>query len=452
MIFGGEIILNKIIFYLLLALLVITPLPYGTVDMWSTGIWELLILGLTLLWGIQALVQKKFEIVVSPIVWPMLGLVTIAIIQLIPFSSGPKQTITYDSFATKDAAVKVVILILFVLLFGSVVNSDERRQRIVTTVVMVCAAIALIGIGQSYLGKVIWPRADAGYGPFINRNHFAGFLEVGIGLAGARVVGRSIQREKLVLYICYLIVMITGLILCASRGGFLALGGIALFLALTYVPAQTASPEQKDAKGKTQFRLIGALVLLVFLAFGAMYLTSSDELMQRFSMVKEDMKTGELADERFSRRELWGTTLKIIKDHPIFGAGLGAYQYVYTRYDQSSGLYRTEQSHNDYLQILVDTGILGGIAAAAFLVILFIRGFSGLQTRNLARRAITTGALAGCFGIAVHSFVDFNLQVTVNAQLFLVLATLATTRPLNPAAKIEKEEIYRELPHHLLRS
>jgi hypothetical protein len=64
----------------------------------------------------------------------------------------------------------------------------------------------------------------------------------------------------------------------------------------------------------------------------------------------------------------------------------------------------------------------------AFVALLFVRGFAALQTRDLVQRAISLGALAGCFGIAVHSFVEFNLQVTTNAQLFLALAALATTK------------------------
>ncbi|MGH9833627.1 MAG: hypothetical protein ACRD9Y_11455, partial [Blastocatellia bacterium] len=64
--------------------------------------------------------------------------------------------------------------------------------------------------------------------------------------------------------------------------------------------------------------------------------------------------------------------------------------------------------------------------ALAFLILLFARGFSAAQTHNQEKRAIALGALTGCFAIAVHSFVEFNLQITSNAQLFLALAALAT--------------------------
>ena len=315
----GTIILDKIIFYSLLGLLVITLLPYGTVEVWSTAIWELLILALTLLWGIHSVINKRLEIAANPLVWPMLGLLAVAAIQLIPFSSGPRRTITYDSFATLDAGVKLLVMILFFLLFSTFVNTDERRRKIVTVVIVMAATIALIGIGQSYLTKLIWPKGS--FGPFVNRNHFAGFLEMAAGLAGARILSRTIKREKLMLYICFLILICTGIILSASRGGFLALGGVVVFLGLSSIPTRAEKSGREGTGKSVQLRFVAALILLVVMAGGAMLLTQSDELMQRFGNFQAEVKSAELADERFSRKELWQVTTRIIKDHPRLGVG-----------------------------------------------------------------------------------------------------------------------------------
>jgi O-antigen ligase len=409
----------------LLVLLVITVLPYATVEVWSTALWELLILLLTLLWGLDAVINKRLRLALNPLVWPLVALLGIAFVQLIPLLSGPRRTITYDSFTTLDAAVKVFVCILFFLLFATYVHTPERRQQAVTTIVLLSVIVALIGIGQTY-GKVIWPRAD--YGPFVNRNHFAGFLEMAAGLIGARLVSQTLRRERLVLYVCYLIIVCSGLILSASRGGYLSLAAVILFLALVSLTMRSSKSETVVSGRGLQLRLAAALILLVVMSFGAMFLTSSDELLQRFGNVQADMQMGELADERYSRRELWQTTMQMVKDHPLLGVGLGAYQFAYTRYDQGSGISRVEQAHNDYLQILADTGVLGVLVVLAFLALLFVRSFKAMQTRDLLQRSIALGALAGCFGIAVHSFVEFNLQVTANAQLFLALAALATTK------------------------
>jgi O-antigen ligase len=400
-------------------------MPYGTVEVWSTAIWELLVLLLTLLWGIDAVINKRLRVELNPLVWPLVALLGIAFVQLLPVLSGARRTITYDSFATLEAAVKMFVCILFFLLFATYVSTPERRQQAVTTIIVLAVIIALIGIGQTY-GKLIWPRAS--YGPFVNRNHFAGFLEMAAGLIGARIVSQTLKRERLVLYVCYLIIVCSGLILSASRGGYLSLAAVILFLALVSLTMRGSKSDPVASGRGLQVRLVAALILLVVMSFGAMFLTSSDELLQRFGRIEENMQMGELADERYSRRAVWQATIQMVKDHPLLGVGLGAYQYAYSRYDQGSGLYRTEQAHNDYLQILADTGVIGGLVMLAFLALLFVRSFKALQTRDLLQRSITLGALAGCFGIAVHSFVEFNLQVTANAQLFLALAALATTK------------------------
>lgn len=434
--------LDKIIYGMLLALLVITPLPYGTVEVWSTAIWELLILVMALLWGIQVFVTKRLVVKFNPLVWPMLALLALAAAQLLPLSSNARGTVTYDSFATLDAAVKLFVFILFFLLFATFVNTPERRKQTSTVIVLLAVTIALIGIGQTY-GKLIWPRGA--FGPFINRNHFAGFLEMAVGVIGARIVSRTLQRERLVLYVCYLIIVCSGIVLSASRGGYLSLIAVILFLAMMALTTRSEKTEANTGARAMQLRLVGALILLVVMSFGTMFLTSSDELIKRFGQVQSDMGRGELADDRFDRRDLWQTTIKIIKDHPLLGTGFGAYQFVYPRYDESSGLLRVEQAHNDYLQLITDTGLLGGLVMLAFVVLLFARGVAALQTADVTQRAISLGALAGCFGIAVHSFVDFNLQVTTNAQLFLALAALATTKSVAEEAAqptTSKELVY----------
>ena len=89
-------------------------------------------------------------------------------------------------------------------------------------------------------------------------------------------------------------------------------------------------------------------------------------------------------------------------------------------------MYRLEQAHNDYLQILADAGIVGALLGLAFLIILFSKGFARRNTSDNFRSGIATGALAGCFAVLVHSAFDFTLHTTANALLFLVLAAMAT--------------------------
>ncbi len=420
--------LDKIIYLAVLVLLVLTPLPYGSVETWSIALWEILVFGVMGLWALLTVVEGKLKITFNPLAWPMLALLILAVIQILPFvagTAGERQTISFSSFATFQFAIKLLASICFFLLFATFVNNDGRRMIAVKVIIAVCAIIAIVGIGQAYIGRLFWQRGT--FGPFVNRNHFAGFLEMGVALAGGLMVGRVVKQVWLAVYASCALAMCAGIGLSASRGGVLALAAELVFLALIAIPTFFHSRQQDKAR-RAGFLIRSAAVLLIGAGAiaGAVLLVGSEGLVANFSQIQAET-VGELpAGERFSRRDIWRATTELIKDHPLTGVGLGAFQFAYTRYDQSSGIQRVEQSHNDYLQIVADGGLIGGAIALVFVILLFVRGFSTLQTHNRQKRAVVMGALAGCFAIAVHSFVEFNLQITSNAQLFLALAALAT--------------------------
>jgi len=393
--------------------------------MWSIALWEVFIFGLMLLWGLKTLVDGRIEITLSPLLLPLVGLLIVATIQIMPIESGDRATISYDPYVTMQTGIKILASICFFLLFTSFVNTDERRNIAVRVIIGVCVLIALVGIGQSYIGKALWQRGT--FGPFVNRNHFAGFLEMGVGLAGGLIVGRSVRRELIAVYASCILAMVAGIVLSASRGGVLALAAEILFLAIIAVPL-FLSRKRGEARFGMLLRAGGALVLGAAAIIGSMYLVGSEGLVQNISQTSSELEEQQPASERFSRTNIWSATARMIEDHPWLGVGMGAYQFAYTRYDPSSGAQRVEQSHNDYLQIVADAGIAGGVIALVFIIMFFARSLSAAQTRDRRRRSIILGAMAGCFAIAVHSFVEFNLQVTSNSQLFLALVVLATEK------------------------
>jgi len=424
-------IFEKFIFYALLALLALTPLPYGAVEVWSTALWEICVFAVTLIWAAQAAIEGRLKIATNPLALPLIALLGVAVVQILPMASGgERRTISYDAYVTSQAAIKIFASICFFLLIATFVRDDNRRYLAGAVIIAMCVLIALVGIGQSYIGKMLWQRGS--YGPFVNRNHFAGFLEMGVGLAGGLIIGRVVKQLMLAICASCALAMCAGVALSASRGGILALAAEIVFLAIIAIPNFISSRKSKDSLGPSRAGILlrsAAAMLLGFAALGgATLLVGSEGLIQNISQTEGEIVDEVPPSERFSRREIWSATSRLIKDHPYIGVGLGAFQFVYTRYDQSSGAQRVEQSHNDYLQIVADAGLVGGLIALAFLILLFARGFSAAQTRNLESRAITMGALAGCFAIAVHSFVEFNLQITSNAQLFLALAALATSK------------------------
>jgi len=178
--------------------------------------------------------------------------------------------------------------------------------------------------------------------------------------------------------------------------------------------------EERPPRIRSAAMKAGLGLALIVALFGGVVLLGGEDALTRIvgSVNSDDPTTG--------RAHFWSVTVDIIKTHPLIGTGLGAFGVVYTGYDSRNGLYRLEQAHNDYLQILSDGGIVGALLSLFFVVNLFRMGFSRRDSRDDFRRGVATGAMAGCFAVLVHSFFDFTLHTTANALLFLMLAALAT--------------------------
>ena len=116
----------------------------------------------------------------------------------------------------------------------------------------------------------------------------------------------------------------------------------------------------------------------------------------------------------------------MVEDHPAFGVGLGAYATAFTAYDRGAGVFVVQQAHNDYLQLLAEGGLVGAALGAFFLAFLSISAWRGLQRRDPVAQGVALGATAGCFGLLMHSLVDFNLQIPSNALAFLFSSALVT--------------------------
>lgn len=120
----------------------------------------------------------------------------------------------------------------------------------------------------------------------------------------------------------------------------------------------------------------------------------------------------------------------MIKDFPLFGTGLGTFGYAYPLYKvsvQKPLIYL--YAHNDYLQVLAETGVLGFASLMSALFIFFYSSLKALTRLSAAgnyfRFYVLLGSLTGIFSILVHSLTDFNLQIPSNALYFAFLIGLS---------------------------
>ena len=122
----------------------------------------------------------------------------------------------------------------------------------------------------------------------------------------------------------------------------------------------------------------------------------------------------------------------MFRANPILGVGLGAYETAYPIYSRDDGAatlgtsYAVDKAHNDYFQVLADTGVIGGALTLWFIISLFQAIFRASKSSDPLFQAIALGCGAGIFGLLTHSLFDFNLQLPSNALLFLLLAAVVS--------------------------
>jgi len=179
---------------------------------------------------------------------------------------------------------------------------------------------------------------------------------------------------------------------------------------------------------------VAIVVFILAIISGGIFWLGADPVINRIR-VGQAGAAGQSETFFSSRGWVWRDTAAMIKANPLLGVGLGAFDTAFSIYTKSDGSLRVPQSHNDYLQILADCGVVGGLIAAWFLVILFRTVMRGIRSRDPLYSGLALGSGSGIFALLVHSMFDFNLQLPANALLFLVFVAIAVYAAA--AAKLE---------------
>ncbi|PYS54005.1 MAG: hypothetical protein DMF76_27430, partial [Acidobacteria bacterium] len=247
------------------------------------------------------------------------------------------------------------------------------------------------------------------FGPYVNRNHFAGFAELILPLALVPLVLGRVRRERRPVVGLFAVLPIGALFLSASRGGIVSfaveLGALALVMIL------------RRTKGK---QLLAGVTVLLVASLLVSWLGVGQILGRLSSVQLLEVTAGKRAS---MRRDTW----QIFLDHPFVGTGLGTLQIVYPSYETLYDGKIVNHTHNDYLEALAETGILGGLCCVWFLGVLFNESLRRLRQLNKSfAGTLQLSGLVASTGFLVHSFVDFNLHIPANALLFFLMAHLAT--------------------------
>lgn len=433
--------LNSAVFFMLCLMPIIATIAYGSVDSWALSLQAISAGIILLLWLADSLFNKEFRFSTNLLQLPLLGLILIGLIQLLPLrNSGISSellsipavsTLSFDSHATRFAVVQLCIYFVFFAAALVFINSHKRLQKIVYVTIIFGSFMAFLGIIQSLTGNnsiygLRYTAAAIPFASFVNRHHFAALMEMTIGLTLSLLYGNATKKDKRLLLIIAVVLMGSALFLTGSRGGILSFLGVVGFVTILHLTVKESNEFEPETASKTSISsrtiaLIGASALLVVLLIGAVLFIGGDNSLMRGVGITEQ------ADFSTGRTHFWQTALQIIAANPIIGTGLDTFGFAFTRYDTWNGTLRVEQTHNDYLQILSDAGILGFACVAVFIFLLFKQGLNAVnRIQDKFFRGLAIGALAGCLGILAHSFVDFPLRTPSNPLFFLILVTLAT--------------------------
>jgi len=403
---------------LVLAALVFSALATGAVRPLEFAVVELLVAAAGILWVARIWLEpRRNRLLIPPVGGCLLLILGYALFHYL------RADVEYT------ARAEVLRLLVYALLFFVVLNNlhkSDWTQLALYVLVFTGVAIAIYGIVQVIAGlDHVWnftrpdQYAGRGSGTFINPNHFAGFLGMLLPVCLAAVLTGRVSQPMRILLGYSALLLLGGVAVSMSRGGW-----ISTSLSLAAVIGILG--------WQRQFRLRGILLTCVVFGLIGAFLLKSDFAQDRLRNINQPGTMGHVG----SRAELWGAAIDVWQEEKLMGVGPGHFDHRFPAHRPERLQSRPVRVHNDYLNTLVDWGLVGMLLVGLMLGTM-ISGiikswkYSQRTSRDLSaktsnRAAFVLGSTIGLGSIALHSFVDFNLHIPSNAMLAATLAALLT--------------------------
>jgi O-antigen ligase len=426
------------VFHIFIIIVIIfSCLSYGGVIASQFAIIEGLVIFLVLFWLSHMAYKRTITFIKTDFSIPIILFLALVIFQLLPLpiavinilsakTAALYRNIMPDSISVRlfclsiypNATVSELLRFLtYIGIFFLIINNTKNKKQfsfIINTIIFLGSFISIFGIIQkySYSGRVYWFDASGSaptpFGPFVNRNNFAGYINMIIPLSlGYSLVDMPLAKR--LIYIFSTGVMSLALFLSESRAGILV-----CILAIAFLLLLFRSKEEMKNRTKYIF-LLFIIVFCLFIAFVDM-----GAILARFhTLFKEEVFVV------FGHGYSWLNILRIWQDYPVFGIGLGSFGSISNMFKTEATQVLSTYAHNDYLQLLSETGILG----FSFLTIFFILYFKSVVKKWLSRHnsfvvCLSLGGLASVFATLIYSLLDFNLHIPANTLLFFIIMAL----------------------------
>lgn len=346
------------------------------------------------------------------------------------------MTISVDTGVTQTMALRSAGYFCLYLLLLLLIDTRDRLR-------FLCYVIVYSGLFQAAYGGFMtlsgleyllgikkYTYFGRATGTFVNRNHFAGYLEMtlatGLGLlmidshfrakdstrrwrGKIRTVLKLLLSSKALMRLI-LIVMVIGLILSRSR-----MGNAAFFVSLLITGLVSGASSRSFLKPKVLILLLSVIAVDVIL------------LGKWFGVEQVVQRIGETSLNMESRDEVVKYALPMIKDFSWTGTGAGTFWYIFPSYTQESRLGGYNHAHNDYVEILSNLGIIGFSCLTGVVLMSLWQALKALRHRRSSFvRAMGFIGFMGTTSLLIHSGVDFNLQIPANAMLFITMLAIPT--------------------------
>jgi O-antigen ligase len=473
---------NFFIKFILIFLIVFTPIAFGSIELWAFSIMELGILLVIILWAVQSLILQpphseknkgslfhqsaigppgqrpsraggnwQSSIVHRPSVIPFFLLslfLLLVLFQLLPLPSGLLKILSPKTYALRSAlsfepsalsfplsffplATQVeffkwlTLIGLFFLLIRSRLLDDKYR---VTHQLII--AIMLIGVAESLYGMF---EFFSGHKYILNLD-----METKI----ASVTGTFINRNYFAGYLLMVIPLIIGFLFSREatqinrfrgwRERLVSFDGKTLLIGFCVIVMILGLLFSASRMGISSLLLSFTLLSLLFRSPSKEHKFSRTSiLILGLALLWAAWIGLDFVISRFltssedfkGRWVFWVNTFQIFKDFPIFGSGLGTFAWVFPMYRSFHLIGVATHAENDYLQLASEVGMVGiGLLLILFLFLLYkaISGIRSLSHRESVRY-IGIGGLVGILALMFHSIVERNIQVPSNAFLYTIL-------------------------------
>jgi len=445
---------DGLLFFIFCLVVCWVPFPAGSNRPWAWSILEtsvLTLLGLYLVSsaaihrGLPEGLVKNGSIIWIAVLW----LLTV-FVQLLPLppwlleSLSPRALAAYqgtlnyaqdgwfslsiDRGATLSELLKYTSYVAVLVLTLVLVDTQKRRQIVLLCMVLVSVTEGLLAVYSvtSKIELVSWAgHYESGIvipfsGTFASRNHYGAHTVFGIAAAVglylsmktkdtlASSLGTLLQRTLnallsirsiLTLVIAFLVVM---LFLSASRGALLAIVTSSVILLAVSV----------FRKGSNRLESTMLIMMLAGGTIATLWFGAGD-------MIGRFQKNAIVHEERFVQ---WRASIHPVEDYILVGSGAGTYETAFGAYrDGSLRAREYDHAHSDYLETLLEQGIIGTLILGLLVALSYIRILRRyLNTGDYRIRAILMATMLAGLALLVTAIYEYNFRIPSNALWYYV--------------------------------